>query len=470
MGVKGSCAILSATLLSLVYSLPWGAPLSLLAVTPLAWVFSQSNLKTRLLLTALTGLLFQGWLHRWAIPYSPEGWCVLTLWKTLPMLLLALSQGKSWVFASLWVGTEWLGSVGPLGHTGGSLSLAWADYPLAIQSAALAGPWLLSFTIALLGAALAYRETAGLLTGLGLVVCLALFGQYRLNLESESPQLRVAVIQSCLDRHLKFLDPVPVRPMQQLARLTERAAAEADLVVWPETAFPGVGLRWDANWSIRFGRLARRSEADLLLASLEEEEEGYLNTLHLVTTEGKFSGRYCKRRRVPFVEYLPWEGFRQYPLFSRVNRILQGEIEPPLTVRGHRLGPLICWESMRPSMARQRALEGAELLVVCTNDEWFEPSQDVARAHFRMAVFRAAENNRPLAQAANTGVSALIDNKGRVLARSVPGRRELLVATLQPQQARTPYTRWGDWFLFLPGLLLGLTVLRRGRPGGPDKG
>lgn len=461
---KFGLSFLSGTLLSFVHSLSSATVFSLVAVGPLAWSLKSSSLKERLLLTCCTGFLFQGWVHRWAIPYSPEGWLVLTLLKLLPMLLLALYPIRnSFGFAALWVVIEWLNSIGPLGHTGGSLSLAWAEYPLAIQSAAFAGPWLLSFTLALLGAALAYRERRGFLVAGGLLVTLTAIGLYNLAGERKpNADFRIGVVQSCLERHLKFLDPVPPEPLQQLKQLTHQAAEAADLIVWPETAFPGVGLRWDANWATHYGRLARDTKTSLLLASLEPEGNGFLNSLHVVEQDGRFQSRYSKQRRVPFVEHLPWESLRSCQLFGRVNRILEGQEAGVVEVQGRSLGMMICWESMSPMVARARTKHGAELLIVSTNDEWFEPGDDVAEAHFRMAVFRAVENNRPLAQAANTGISALVDSRGRIVARSRQGQRTYLVGELDPQQGLTLYTRWGDWFLVLLGLLWLILARRKG--------
>lgn len=463
---KCVAALLGAVLLCLSYSTSVGLALTPLALAPLAWGLTGLTTKRRLAYILFSLGIYQGWVHIWAVDYSWPGWVVLSVLKVLPFCLLLPTGGRVLGFACSWTVAEWINSLGALGHTGGSLSHNLASVPVLIQSASWTGPWFLSFLLAFWGAALAARCRASLSTAL--LFSLAIWGHGYLTLSQprdSSKALSTAVVQGCLKYELKFSDPPSVESAEMLLELTTQAARKSELVIWSETAFPWCGLRWDPNWSIELGGLARRTQTTLILASLEETPEGFENCLHCVLPTGEFSETYGKQKRVPFVEYLPWERLRRWPPFDRVNRIVRGSGSGLFSLDKGPLGLLVCWESMTPITARERTVSGAELLVSVTNDEWFR-GDDVAETHLAMAVFRAVENGRPVAQAANTGYSALIDDRGRVQNCSPLGIRTVIVGQLHPESRLTFYTRWGDWFPLVTLGICTLVLYRERRPSG----
>jgi apolipoprotein N-acyltransferase len=112
------------------------------------------------------------------------------------------------------------------------------------------------------------------------------------------------------------------------------------------------------------------------------------------------------------------------------------------------VGVLICYEVIFPKLSRDLANGGANLLVNITNDAWFGRSS-APHQHLSMAVLRAVENRIPIARCANTGISAFIDDRGRILQKTGLYENATLLATLQLGNGQTIYTRYGDWFAWL---------------------
>ena len=114
-------------------------------------------------------------------------------------------------------------------------------------------------------------------------------------------------------------------------------------------------------------------------------------------------------------------------------------------------------------------LAGADFLVNITNDAWFGDSA-APYQHLSMAILRAVENGVYLVRAANTGISALVEPTGRVLERSDLFVEAVLSGTFTPGSARTFYTRYGDVFAWVCGLISVLLLATRGRRGRGEGG
>jgi apolipoprotein N-acyltransferase len=123
-------------------------------------------------------------------------------------------------------------------------------------------------------------------------------------------------------------------------------------------------------------------------------------------------------------------------------------------VDGYKVGPFICYEAIFPDFVRGFATRGADLLVNVTNDGWYGRTS-APYQHLAMARFRAVENGRYLVRAANTGITAVVDTRGRVLARTSLFERTVLVREVPLVTGTTFYARHGDVFAWA---CLGATV------------
>ncbi|MDZ7379342.1 MAG: apolipoprotein N-acyltransferase, partial [candidate division KSB1 bacterium] len=167
-----------------------------------------------------------------------------------------------------------------------------------------------------------------------------------------------------------------------------------------------------------------------------------------------------KSRLTPFGEYMPFSD-----VLPGLARLLQwgvgisswakgpGANVLPLVQRGDtlaRLGVMICIESIYPEYAADYVRRGADVLVVITNDAWYDGTTGPDQ-HFAIAQMRAIETRRPLVRCANSGISGFISPMGSVLLRAPAQVATGIVAPVVPQTEQTVYVRWGDW---LPVVLL----------------
>jgi apolipoprotein N-acyltransferase len=155
----------------------------------------------------------------------------------------------------------------------------------------------------------------------------------------------------------------------------------------------------------------------------------YFNSAVLISPEGEVVDRYDKIHLVPFGEYVPFSN--KFPILHNLVLGELGEFTPgnefkifelfkakPRTdVRGlalnSRFGVLICFEDIFSELARRFVKNGAQFIVVITNDAWYGRS-GAAYQHAACSVFRAIENRVPIVRCANTGYSCFIDSRGRI--------------------------------------------------------
>jgi apolipoprotein N-acyltransferase len=171
------------------------------------------------------------------------------------------------------------------------------------------------------------------------------------------------------------------------------------------------------------------------------------------------AGQYDKQRLVPFGEYVPLEqwlrgliDFFDLPMSSFSAGARK---QPPLRAGNHRVAPLICYEIVYPELAA-RGARNAEIMVTISNDTWFGRSIGPLQ-HLQMARMRALENGRYVLRGTNNGVSAIIDHRGQVLARSEQFVESTLTGEAQVMLGHTPFTSFGSTPLLLALLtLLGL--------------
>jgi apolipoprotein N-acyltransferase len=220
------------------------------------------------------------------------------------------------------------------------------------------------------------------------------------------------------------------------------------LVVWPEVPAP---LYYDDDPRLRsyVDDLARAANTNLLLGVVAHTPQGApLNSAILVSPEGRLVTRYDKVNLVPFGEFVPWP-------FDFVKRITTeaGDFTPGTRVvvspiDSHKLGTFICYESVLPNFVRRFVADGAEVLFNISNDGYFGKS--AARLqHLEIVRMRAAENQRWILRSTNDGITGTIDPAGR-LRGTLPLFVEAASRTgFSYIQARTFYTRYGDWFPIL---------------------
>ncbi|MEG1457607.1 MAG: apolipoprotein N-acyltransferase, partial [Bacilli bacterium] len=174
---------------------------------------------------------------------------------------------------------------------------------------------------------------------------------------------------------------------------------------------------------------------------------------------------YSKRHLVPFGEYIPFKKSLEKIIPSMKDFQLMGELDPgdgfylQKTEHG-KIGGIICFESIFPSIVRGSVNEGAELIILVSNDSWFKDSSAVYQ-HHKQAIMRAVENNRYIVRAANTGISSFIDNKGRVIEETELLKEEVVNSKVSMISDRSIYSVVGDIIVLFGVLWIGIIYVRK---------
>ena len=140
------------------------------------------------------------------------------------------------------------------------------------------------------------------------------------------------------------------------------------------------------------------------------------------------------------------------------STLTAGENADIMNINGVKYGGLVCFDSIFPELARKSVKEGADILIIVTNDSWYRDSPGIYQ-HNAQAVLRAVENNRYVIRSANTGVSSFISNTGKILQQSNVLQREVLTENIEIVKNKTVYTIFGDIILYLSWIYIAFCVI-----------
>lgn len=257
----------------------------------------------------------------------------------------------------------------------------------------------------------------------------------------------IRLIQPNAAQHLKWRpDMIPVfftRALDLTAAVPDGPAP--DLIVWPETSLPVLIERSERE---RAAIAQASGTAPVILGGQRVFGGAPRNSALHLDPAGAVRDVYDKHHLVPFGEYLPFGDTLARVGLTGFASQLAGIYRPgpgPVTWDlGPRLGtvfPMICYEAIFPGYIHEVARP--DWLLHLTNDAWFGRFSGPFQ-HLALARLRAAEQGLPVLRAANTGVSAVIDGRGRIMASLPLDTAGFLDAHLPPALPPTLYARWGD--------------------------
>jgi apolipoprotein N-acyltransferase len=269
------------------------------------------------------------------------------------------------------------------------------------------------------------------------------------HLIAAAPTARVAVIQGNIDQSEKWDPAFQGATIRTYHRLSLAAKSEnPDLIVWPESATPFF-LFYDKRPTENVLAGIEQANKDFLIGSpsfvRQNKKVTYHNSAYLIIPGTKNISKYDKAHLVPYGEYVPFKRWLPFlgKLVAQVGDFRPGTPGKTLPWKEYGLGVQICYEIIFPGLSRAMVKNDAVLLINITNDAWFGTTSGPYQ-HFSMAIFRAVENRRALARAANTGISGFIDPVGRILT-STPLLEEAAVTRPLPLiHKKAFYTRFGD--------------------------
>jgi apolipoprotein N-acyltransferase len=421
------------------------------------------------------------------------GWIAVVLLSLYLAVYPAAAAGLAWkygrrsppalvlVLAAAWIVTEWLRATVFTGFAWNPIGIALLPTPLA-QLAVVIGTYGLSaITVLVAGGAwlLAQRQWRSGAAMLVAPIAAAVLLSLSRPAGPAATDLRLRIVQPNIGQEDKWREGFEEENLKRLARLSQRGENEPRLLLWPEAAITmaledqrrdpyyqlrtlqlrqGVGQLLGARDLLLTGGLTIRSTDGIDATSAT-------NSIFAMDRSGRILARYDKSHLVPYGEYLPMR-----PLLSTlgVSRLAPGDIDfdpgpGPRTLELPLVGQVgfqLCYEIIFSGSVVDPKQRPA-FLFNPSNDAWFGawgPPQHLAQARLR-----ALEEGLPILRSTPTGISAVIDADGRLLA-SLPWRTEGVIDTRLPAPRQpTPFARYGNLLPFIFALLLvgGAIAVRR---------
>jgi apolipoprotein N-acyltransferase len=418
-----------------------------------SWVWYFGAVAMVPLLAALAGY--------WAAAGALIGW------------LRARGLSNPWLTAAIWICADALVARFPFGGLSwGEIGYAFHDVSAARAVASVGGVTFVTYLAVALNALLAdlivnRRATRAVVhAAAGVVVVFALVGAATVTRATPpvAGRLRVAVVQgNDKDRELTDAEEAARYLPKSHFALASRITDPVDLIVFPESSMDA-DPRTDPYIHSNLVRIARQHNAYVLAnATVDADPSGKKasNLDVLFAPDGTIIGTYAKRHLVPFGEYIPFRSLLE-PHISEIKKVPR-DFQPGHTtglfpVNGTRVGTLICFESAFGYQVRPLVRDGAEVLVVSTNNRSYRRSANSAQ-HLAIGQMRAAETGRPLVQAAISGISGFVDAKGAVRDTTNLFDRTVVESTIVATTGQTPYVRYGEWVLGVSVLIVGSAVI-----------
>jgi apolipoprotein N-acyltransferase len=427
------------------------------------WLHISLNLFGGLGLLAASGVTFLLIAYLALFP-ALTGYAAQRLATPTPALNLLLTLPALWVLSE-WLRT-WLFTGFPWMHLGYSQ----IDSILG-DLAPLAGVFGISWAVALVAGGVLMLLRAGMRDKMLAAGCLLLVlaGGWLTGRASWTHDMgntrSVALVQGAVPLEIKWRIESLHQSVERYINLTAPHWG-TNIIVWPETAIPAFASQVP-DLLRQLTAEAQRGDSDLYVGfpTLDNRNERYFNSLLLLGAEPQ---TYDKRHLVPFGEFTPLAFI--LGRFARLLNIPMSNFNPgnqaqPLLRGRHGIsGVSICYEDAFGEEVIQ-ALPAAGLLINVSNDGWFGDSA-APHQHLQMARMRARETGRYLLRATNSGVSAIIDPRGRVRAQAPQFLPVVLTGTITLFDGLTPYARFGNWPVVTIAICLILLARRARVPAG----
>ena len=397
--------------------------------------------------------------------FLPVGWLYARLrlqrqgWLALPALLVLGEWLRSWLLT----GFPWL-----------MQGYGFIDTPLA-GWAPLAGIYGVSLAAGITGTALFALLRGGrqalipaLLTAL-IWSAGALLAPHSWTRVDKSQPFTVSLVQGDIPQESKWALEWRDKTVK-IYRDLSASEWGRDLVLWPEAAIPMFAHEArDVLAEIDNDALKARSAfvTGIPFATWNRERTGVL-FYNSIAAMGDGFGLYHKQQLVPIGEYIPYEDWLRgtIPFFDLpMSSFTWGpRDQSPLTVKAYAMAPFICYEIAYPALV-QRLSKRADFIATISNDGWFGHSIGPEQ-HFEMVRMRARETGRYVLRATNNGITAIIDDHGRVVAEAPRFTRTVLRGEVWPARGQTPWQRHGETPVLALCALLLLLAWRQGRQQG----
>jgi apolipoprotein N-acyltransferase len=459
---------------------------------PMFWALREETPRQNRWLSWLYGTVGVGLLFRWIVAtitlFSPIPWIgavailalfsgvfglqYLLLWPSVHWLRRRLGTWWILVFPALEVLIEWVSMhvlLFPYNH-----GVSQYRVPYTWQLASVTGVWGLSFLVFLVNAAFAeaiYRQREGrpfpvrpVVGALSALASTLVFGVVRYDhvqdVLATAPVLRVAQLQSDKDMLYRMRTDARTEWNEWFDATQAIPPGTVDLVIWPEGASP-YALVDNGKPTPRariLSELAARGGFEMVIGAgtrmrepdpeAGEDRVVVFNSTYFFQKDGTMQAHYDKLVPLPFGEYLPFSAWLPEGLghYLGIGDFRAGEI--PVIFEGGqaKIASPICYEAILPGTCR--LFRDADLLTVVTNDAWFGDTAN-PHQHAMLAATRSMELGIPMVRSASTGISFVVEPDGTISSETKPFTVVNRVVEVKLAKFRTPYARFGDWFVAL---------------------
>jgi apolipoprotein N-acyltransferase len=426
-----------------------------------------------------------------------------------------------WSFPFFWTAFEWAHNLGELSYPWLSIGNTQIYNVYWVQFIDITGVWGASFLVAMLNILLVkliqlfsqsknlsaiYSRTSGIVYTIAISVIIAIpiiYGIFRDKqyshdkLKFENPHISVGIIQPAINPWRKWEISVDgmINLHFDIADSIISTGKKPQLVIWNETAIPRYtqvtvphDYRYLTQWVNErgislftgFSELQFYTEENkTVTARVDEGSDGgyyepYNSSMLINPNDSGYPQSYRKMRLTPMAERLPYS---EKIMFMKswfewgvgISAWGIGKEQKNLVVKSASdsiiLGPIICIESIYPEFVANTAKNGAEFLVIITNDAWYDYTPGPEQ-HYLIAAMRAIENRRYIARCANTGVSGVISPMGKTISKLPQYQKLGLYEEIPLIKTVTFYSEYGDWFgllVFLVTVILIITAYTRKR-------
>lgn len=366
------------------------------------------------------------------------------------------------VFPSVWVLMEWLRSWVITGFPWLLVGQAHAETPLVgiiPVFGVLGASWL---SLSTSGLVVLILTVQGQIRWLSLVTIVCIWGGTNFLgkvpwVEPAGAPFSASLIQGNVSQDAKWL-PENRQATLNLYRDLTRKHFTSDLVVWPESAVPAFYRQLERTYFMPLMQEARNNRTQLVVGVFyyDPNTDRAYNSMASLGDSVEF---YHKRHLVPFGEFMPLRGLLVWMddfLNIPMSDLGAGRGTPVLNFGKLAAGVSICYEDAYGNEVID-ALPAANFLINVSNDAWFGDSL-APHQHLEIARLRAVETGRFLLRATNTGISAVINERGEILSRSPQFKTDVLTDTVIPMKGLTPFARWGNWAI-VTLLLVSLLII-----------
>jgi apolipoprotein N-acyltransferase len=454
--------------------------LGVVALVPLWWAWRGAAPRLAAGVGFAGGVAYYGVLVSWvwyfgAVAIAPLVLVLAASWAATGALVAWLARRGvrgPWILAAVWVLLEAVISRAPVG------GFPWGEVGYTLHGvgfgralASWGGVPLVSFVVVagsalLVDLAVGARRASARPVGLAALGLAALVGAVAIaDVTRFTPHatgtLRYALLQgNDKNRDLTQAEIDSEYLTRSHLRLAAQLHGHYDLIVFPESSLD-TDPEEDPSLRSRLVDVARAHGADVLANAITTDaHDRSFNTNLLYQPDGRLQGEYSKQHLVPFGEYIPMQGvFGNIGATKQIKTLFTpGHGDRLFRVANRPVGSVICFESAFGPLVRGFVRDGAQAIVVTTNNRSYRRSANSAQ-HVETSQMRAAETARPVLHASISGITAVFDASGHELRRTHLFRNAVVTGSVTTTTGDTPYVRYGDWVVWGSAIAIAAAVV-----------